>query len=324
MRYVKGMQRYSKAGDSYQEDEVGSFYKGGDGKMYKMAKGRPPAPKGMDKEGNKPGQADDHAHSHPDDDSDYPGSKEKGGAKAKKSMASALSEEDLSKTLDELEDLVKAEDPEERRKQLLQKAQEGDLTDDENEELLKSLRGGDAVADDDPALSESLTKGFSENTELQEQLDVSPYLEEQHAELVKSLSALGEVIEQSDRRQHNFNLLLAKATHQTGTLLKAMSERLGVIEAQPARGPKSRGIRQNQGALEKSFGDAQGGAPASGAPQLSRDEALDVMTEMMKSFNGTAPCGEDINLATAKYEQTGQMSKGMRDDILQFNKEHAH
>lgn len=319
MRYVKGMQRFSKAGESFQEDEAGSFYKGGDGKMYMMSKGRGPGGPPF-KEKDKPGQSGD------DDDSDYPDSKEKDGAaaKAKKSMDSGLTEDDLSKTLDELEDLVKAEDPQERRKQLLQKAQEGDLTADENEELLKSLRGGDAVADADPSITESLTKGFSENSELQEQLDVSPYLEEQHAELVKSLVSLGEVIEQSDRRQHGFNLLLAKATHQTGTLLKAMSERLGVIEAQPARAPKSRGIRQNQGALEKSFGDTQGGAPREGSAQMSKDEALDTMTEMMKSHNGTAPCGEDINLATAKYEQTGQMSKGMRDDIIQFSKENAH
>jgi hypothetical protein len=318
MRYEKGMKRYSKAGGSYKEDSEGSYYKGGDGKMYKMS-----APKGMDKPGNKPGQADDHAHEQEDENADYPGSSDKGG-KAKKSMA-GVTDEDLQKTLDEIEDLYKAGDPAERKKQLLQKAQEGDLTDDENEELLKALRGGD-VADDEVEFSESLAKGFQSNDGLQKALDVSEYLDEQHTELVKALTDVGKHVENEGRRQHDFNLVLAKAIHQVGTLVKGMSERLGVIETQPARAPKSRGVRvpQGQAALSKSFGGADGSAPG-GGEQISRDEILDTMVDMMeKSHGGTAACGEDILQATAKFEQTGQMSKAMAAEVIEFRKQSAH
>ncbi len=316
MKYENGMKRYQKAGGSYKEDSKGSYYKGGDGKMYKMM-----APHGVDKPGNKPGQADDHAHEHPDDDADYPGSDDKGG-KAKKSMV-GVTNEDLQKTLDEIEDLVKAEDPMERKNQLLQKAQEGDLTVDEHEELLKALRGGGDAATDVDDLGESLVKGFGENAGLQKALDVSEYLDEQHGELLKSLNAVGEAIEADGRRQHDFNLILAKAMHQTGTLIKGMSERLGIIEKQPARPPKSRGVRipADQAALAKSFPGNDGGAPA---PEgLSRDEILDVMTDMMEKSE-TAPCGESVLLSTAKYEQTGQMSKAMVEDVVTFHRANAH
>lgn len=320
MKYQKGMKRYSKAGGSYKEDPKGAFYKGTDGKMYK---GQFEAP-GTGSGGDTSGQHDDHAHAHGDDNPDYPGSDEKGG-KTKKSMSATVSEEDLTKTLDEIEDLYKAEDPVERKNQLLQKAQEGDLTADENEELLKALRGGDQMVDDDPSISDQLTKSFGENEGLQKALDVSEYLDEQHGELVKSLSTLGEIVEQDGRRQHSFNLVLAKAIHQIGTLQKGISERLGVIERQPVRPPKSQGVRvpQSQGALAKSFATADGGAPAAEGEQMSRNEILDTLCDMMEKSE-TAPCGESVMHATAKYEQTGQMSKSLIDDVIAFRRENAH
>lgn len=325
MKYEHGMKRYSKGdGGSYKEDKNGQYYKAGDGKMYRMQeRQKSMAPTGVDKPGDKPGQADDHAHEHPDDDADYPGAKDKGG-KTEKGKKSMLTQDDLQKTLDEIEDLYKAEDPEERRKQLLQKSLEGDLTADEHEELLKALRGGDEMVDADPPLAEQLIKGMGDNKGLQKALDVSEYLDEQHGELVKSLGTLAEVVEQSDRRQHDFNLVLAKATHQVGTLVKGMSERLGIIESQPARAPKSRGVRAPQGqvALTKSFvgGD---GTPPDGGGEMSKGEILDTMCDMMEKSE-TAPCGESVLQATAKYEQTGQMSKAMASDVIEFRRENAH
>lgn len=302
MKYQKGMKRYTKAGGSYKEDPAGSFYKGSDGKMYRM----PPQAARGGGGGGENGNGDD------DDD--------EGGARK-----SDLTEADLLKTLSEIEDLYKAEDPMERRNQLLQKAQEGDLTAEEHEELLRSLRG-ETGDDGDATFTESLTKGFAENEGLQKALDVSEYLDEQHGELVKALDIIGERIEATDRRQHDFNLILAKAVHQVGTLVKGMSERLGIIEAQPARAPKSMGVRvpAAQAALEKSFPGADGTPPRTPGESLSKGEILDVMTEMMEHHNGTAPCGEDILQATAKYEQTGQMSKAMANDVIAFHRENAH
>ena len=319
MKYAKGMKRYGKAGGKYHDDDKGAYYKGGDGKMYKMMA----APGGVDKPGDKPGQADDHAHSHPDDNTDYPGTGDRGGSKevGKKSL---ISEDDLNKTLDELETLIKSDDPTSRKEALLAKAQTGDLDEAERDELFKALGGGDELADGEPTFAENLTKSFADNDGLQKSLDVSEYLDEQHGELIKSLTAVADRIESSDLRQHDFNIVLAKAIHQTGTLMKAVSHRLGVIETQPARGPKSRGVRvpEGQGALAKSFG----GDPAAGTGEsLSKGETLDLMVDMMeKSGNGQAPCGEDITHATAKYEQTGLMSKAMLGDIVKFRQDNAH
>ncbi len=318
MKYAKGMKRYGKAGGKYNEDDKGAYYKAGDGKMYKMM-----APTGVDTKEDKPGQADDHAHSHSDDNTDYPGTGDRGGSKevGKKSM---ISEDDLNKTLDELETLIKSDDPVSRKEALLVKAQTGDLSNEERDELFKALGGGDELADEDPTFAEGLTKSFGDNEALQKSLDVSEYLDEQHGELVKALTAVADRIESSDLRQHDFNIVLAKAIHQEGTLIKAMSHRLGVIEEQPARGPKSQGVRvpEHQGALAKSFG----GDPAAGTGEaMSKGEALDCMVDMMeKSSNGQAPCGEDITEATAKYEQTGLMSKAMLGDIVKFRQANAH
>ena len=68
----------------------------------------------------------------------------------------------------------------------------------------------------------------------------------------KALAEVADRLEKSDQRQHEFNLVQARAIVQMGSLVKAMSERLGVIESQPARQPKSRGVRTTPSAYMRS------------------------------------------------------------------------
>jgi hypothetical protein len=180
------------------------------------------------------------------------------------------------------------------------------------------LGGGEV--DDSPEIVEEITKSLTDSEPIQKALDVSEYLEAQHGALLESLETVAKSIDASDQRAHEFNLVFAKAFHQVGELVKGMSERLGVIESQPAHAPKSKGIPAQQVALEKGFV-----GEASPDTQMSKSEILDTFESMMqKSDGGQVKCGEDILHATAKYEGSNQISKAMYDEIVEFRKGQAH
>lgn len=232
--------------------------------------------------------------------------------------------DDFQKSLDQLEEIAKADDPESRKKELLEKAQSGEeLTGDERDELFKALGHDDSTVDDDPDIVKSVqdTMAADGNEPLQKALDVSEYLEALHEALTSSLSEVAKSVGASDQRQHEFNLVFAKAFHQVGELVKGMSERLGVLEQQPARAPKSKGIpATSEAVVQKSF--ANNDEPSQ--PQISKAEVLDGLEDLMQARNGTAACGEDILHATAKYEQLSQISKALLDEVIEFRKSQAH
>lgn len=320
MAYQSGMARFEKGGDNmYRPARKGAFYKGGDGKMYGMSKADyNRAGEGMDAPGKQPGDQP-HIKPHPDDNNDNPGDKEKGGYTAK----STLTVDDFQKSLDELEAIGKAGDPVSRKDELLQKSLNGEeLSEDERDYVFKAL-GGEVAVDDDPKIVDDITKSLTDPEEgLSKALDVSEYLQAQNDALVESLGAVRDSLEKSDGRQHNFNMILAKATHQMGELTKAMSHRLGVLEQQPAHAPKSRGVGQPaQGAaLEKGFG---GDAP--GGEQVSKADILDTMCEMMEKSDPNSDLAKAIQHETAKYEQLNQISKSMVERVMQYRSEqNAH
>jgi len=219
--------------------------------------------------------------------------------KAKKSVD--LSENDLQQSLDKLVTLA-GDDADSRKQVLLSKAQEVELSKAEQAELFNLLGGQE---EKDETLGEEIIKGLEENDTLQKALDVSDYLQEQHTELVKSLQAMGDALAKSDNRQHEFNLVLAKAMSQMGQHIVTMSERLGVIEQQPVRGPKSKGLAP----LSKSFANRPGEG-------MSKSQILDAMDEMTqvsfeKGMSGVAVNGEDLSVAISKYEQFNALSPAM-------------
>jgi len=240
---------------------------------------------------------------------DVPGDtpKGKGAAKAggyKKSMA--VDDDDLEKSIALLEGYTLDNDEVSRKDALLSKAQSGDLTGEERDELFKALGGGPVVEDKGP----DIVKGLRDNDTLQKALDVSDYLAEQHTELCKSLESVGEVIEQSDKSQHEFNLILAKAVADTGNLVKAIAEQLETISSQPARAPKSVGAQP----MAKSFAGVQQ------SDHLSRTlilQGLDMLMEksMASGQNGLSADGQDILTAISKYEQLHQISKPMLEQV---------
>jgi hypothetical protein len=148
-------------------------------------------------------------------------------------------------------------------------------------------------------------------------VDVSDYLDQNQQALIKSLTGLSDHIESGDKRQHEFNLVLAKAVSGVGRLVKGMSERLGVIENQPVRPPKSRGVQPGQ-VLQKGFA----GSPA-GDSELSHSQILEGLENMMQKSmadgkDGYTESGENLLMATAKFEQTRTISPGLLNEIRDF------
>lgn len=248
---------------------------------------------------------------------------EKGCAMKKSDVG--ITGDDLQKSLDHLEELAQTTDTPSRKDALLSKASEGTLAKSEREELFDILGGApEPAAEDGDNAGDNIVKSMETNEELAGALDVSDYLREQHTELVKSLHAVGEEITKSDNRRMEFDLVMAKAVHDIGTMVKSISESMDGFLEQPARAPKSRGV-QGAAHLEKSFA---GQAPA--GESLSKAMVLDAMDGLMEKSMTAGHggklgegSGEDIALAVAKYEQTSLISKPMLAAVKGWHMEHA-
>jgi len=221
-----------------------------------------------------------------------------------KSESEEIEEDDLEKSLAQLEALATEGDASSRKDQLLEKAKNGALEKSEQDELYQLL-GGEPKGEE--FLGEEVLKGFEENDDLVKALDVSDFLQEQHTELTKALGTLADYIEKGENRQHQFNLVLAKAVSETGRLAKSMAERLGVIEQQPARAPKAK--RSAAQAMEKSFAGQDGGNEDA---KLSKSEILDGLEDMIaksvrEGRGGATEDGIDLAVAASKFEQFNQI-----------------
>jgi len=242
---------------------------------------------------------------------------------AMKKSEEGITGSDLQKSLDQLEEMTHNQDTPSRKDELLSKASEGTLEKSEREELFEILGGApdfSAEAEDGPG--DNIVKSMESNEELAGALDVSDYLREHHTELVKSLHAVGEEIAKSDNRRMEFDLVMAKAVHDIGTMVKSMSEAMDGFLGQPARAPKSKGI-QGAGHLEKSFA---GQAPE--GDRLTKSMVLDALDGLMEKSmanggEGRLSNGEDIAVAVSKYEQTSMISKPMLAAVHEWRKEHA-
>ena len=221
---------------------------------------------------------------------------------------------DLQKSLDRLTAMAEAGDGPSRKDNLLAKANDDTLSKSEREELFELL-GGAAPTVDEPG--ENIVKSMTSNDTLQKALDVSEYLQEQHSELIKSLRNVGEEIQKSDNRRHEFSLVTAKALCDIGQMVKSLYEQVNAIGNQPARAPKSLGVKAGQ-VLQKSFA---GRAPDS--DELNKSQVLDALDGLMeesmaKGGSGNLETGEDIALAVSKYEQTHMISKSMLGAAKEF------
>jgi hypothetical protein len=131
-----------------------------------------------------------------------------------------LTEDDLSKAVEVLNDYVNTTDPNSRKETLLKKAMTDDLSSEEMNELFKSLSGSENVTTEEVNdFSDSVLSSLESDT-IQKSLDVSDYLTELHSGLVKSLSTLEGELNSNAMRQHTFNITLAKSMVSVATGLQ--------------------------------------------------------------------------------------------------------
>ena len=235
------------------------------------------------------------------------------------SAPAIVTEDELKKSLDKIEQIVKSETPDARKDALLKKAVEGSLADDEGAELASLLKG--EKTEDDGALSKALSP--ETDSDLAKSIDVAPALAELVSKLEKALGVVGETIEKSSSHQSEVNLVLAKGLHdtcklalQTNELVKGLSNALDTFAGTPARGRKSAASASD--VVHKSHA-----GEAAAEEQISKGQVLDLINAMVedkvaKSEPLLAPCGEDLTKATALLESTGDVSPQLMQDLAKF------
>lgn len=227
-----------------------------------------------------------------------------------------LSKTELEKGLAQLEAVSKAPS---RRQELFQKAESGEITDEERTELVKSLASSESLA----AMA---TSALTDNSTLQKSLDVSEYLRENHAGTVAALETLANALEKSETREQDFRLALGQTTvalvksmQQATTLLQSLSARLEVIENQPVGMRKSLAAppAKSNGVMEKSFA----GQPAGDG--LTKSQISNVMSEMLEKGDKYAQVGGvDLLLAATKFETDSTLHPAVLAAVQSYAREH--
>lgn len=123
---------------------------------------------------------------------------------------------------------------------------------------------------------------FRGDPDIKDAIDVSPYLEAMTARTAERIDAVNKSFKKSFGRQGDVNRGIAAALYQMGGLLKsqsavidALSERLGLVEKQPAAAPKG-ATTERAAALRKGMpGEAGGGREA-----LKKSELLSTLSFM--------------------------------------------
>ena len=133
----------------------------------------------------------------------------------------SITREDLQKSIDALQSF--AAGAPDRKTELLEKAQTG-LNADEAKELYELQVGQSAEAGAESAadtLSKSVTDELAAGTNTNAAFDVAPFLQEHHEALTKSLGTLASAIEGQGQRGHEFDLILARATADMRSRMRA-------------------------------------------------------------------------------------------------------
>lgn len=159
-----------------------------------------------------------------------------------------VSEEDLLKAIDELENIVKAKSR--------------DYDDEEDE---------DEWNEDEEDFEDSVTSNFDEDETIEKAVEVSPFLEALVDQTETSLQALGREISKLKKSAAEFDYKYVNSLKQISEMLKALDERLKRIEETPVSGPKS--IRK-AAVIEKSFA---GTGQVDEIDQLPKRKVIDLL-----------------------------------------------
>jgi len=242
---------------------------------------------------------------------------------------STISEDELSKSCEALEELVKGSLAG-RKQELLKKAGDGSADDDEIKELRRLLKGKQPDSTEEQIEKSMATEG---NEDLAKSIDVSDYLGEFHKSMTDSLSTLAKSLDKVELNSDQRTVALAKAllavvrqTQRQEQILKSMADHLGGIRQQPVRGPRGAQNMGQAAARAEAIEKGLGGAPVGNRAQLSKNDVLDTLTMLLEKSLSTgsegmsALAGERYDEAATKYEMTNQISPAMLSEVIQFRR----
>lgn len=234
-----------------------------------------------------------------------------------------LTEADLQKGVAALKDAASKNNPLARQAELFQKSQDGTISAEEKDELVKSLNGG--------GLAERATSGLATDT-IKKSIDVSDFLRDTTSGITAGLQTLAESIQKSQGDDHAFKVALATtvagladAVQAQGEMMKSMASQMGIAMAQPARGPKSQGVRTGAQPLNKSFGGQPTAPTGQREEGLSKSQIADALDEMHLKKGLTHVAGIDLVKAISKYEATSMIDAPVLAEVQKHiaSKNHA-
>lgn len=248
---------------------------------------------------------------------------------------SEFNADELIKSLQTLEAVAQGSSvpaPAERREVLAEKLADGTLSKSEMAELSDLMKADQFAADQmdeaeaEDELNKSYQEVFSDDPELSEGYEVSPFLERYGqmtaAALDQVQSSLAKSLESHRDHTSAFNAQLAKSlmgmaqlAQSQDVMIKSLVERIDTIEQQPV--PR-RGVTSQSQILNKSMGGSEVGV----SDQLTKSQVADTLEQMaIRGVMNTAS-GHRIDHAMAMLEQpSGQITKSLYNDVLAWRQQ---
>lgn len=215
-------------------------------------------------------------------------------------LEKSLTADQLNRGIERLEKALRAQEPEEDRKQeLLQKSLSGSASASERAELAVMLSPPQSE------LREELTKSLADlgSTEpLRKALDASPILAELQDALIKSIGDVADRMQEREVEDADFRLALMKSLIDFGSALQSQNERLSelsksvdAVSRTPAHPPTA--ARTGAQPLSKSIGGSSG--------QVDLNKIQDNIAKRIASGNRMSASGQDLVLVSSVIESGG-------------------
>lgn len=191
----------------------------------------------------------------------------------------------------------------------------------------KMSRSGNVIT---PTDAKKSMDAFMEDQDIVEAFDVVPFLEGLVSKAAEQIDSLSKSLAEAQHDQREFNQKMAAAVYGIGQLAKsstsvlaALDERLGLIEAQPM---PQKGYTQMTGArpIQKSFGHHGFEGQPAGGEQLTKSELINTLSYMNLEKGIRDIGGQPTHEIVSLFEGGGQLSQRAYHAATGFLQTHPH
>lgn len=252
-----------------------------------------------------------------------------------------VTEEEMLKAFEEIEDLAKSNKGKEEGKNKKGKKDKDEKNEEEGEDMEKSETASEGNTeasktddaedassedsesedeeptdedaeeasesddDEDNELDKSFTDEADEDEVIRKSVEVSDFLESLVNQIGESIDPLTKALIKSQANQEQRYADIAKMVGNLSTVVKGLAQELGAIKNSPVRMKKS--VTKEVSAPEKTF-EPEDTANKDGGKELSKSQVADGMFELMKK-------GEVDPLEISKFEVTGEIRPAILEKI---------